>query len=142
MKQWISILSIIVGFLGACQKENSSQEPPIDWATVDCAYVNLDSLLEPIDTVWCDGQMQVIEPMTKEILEPLVVDPTCGYYIAGKVKYYTFGIPHAIIDYNLGNGRASKVTYVRHNSGAPWENVRHGCYFQQPCDGVDNNDPQ
>lgn len=142
MKNIIIFAIALTGLLFSCEKSPfCEQEPPIDWLTQDCEYEDLDIFLEddPIDSVWCDGRWVYYKNVTKTILEPLVVDPVCGYYIGGVVQYHFGESPFCTIDYSLGNGRASKVTYVVYNSGAPCENERQGCYFQQPCNPADND---
>ena len=137
MKKLMVLLFLLTGLLVSCEKSPfCNEEPPVDWLMEDCEYVDLDMALKdnPVDNVWCDGRMVTYRNVTKRVVSPLVIDPTCGYYTAGVVQYYWGEAPLHTVDYSIGNGRASKITYLIYNEGAPCENVRQGCYFQQPCD--------
>lgn len=138
MKNLLIAAIILMGALASCDKNPfCTVEPPIQWLPQDCTYQDIaPSLVDSLmDTVVCNGNITIVNRITTNILKPLVVDVTCGYYIDGIVEYYFEGLPMYTIDYSLGNGRASKVSYIVYNPQAPCENVRQGCYFQQPCLG-------
>lgn len=142
MKNILFLALVLTGLLFSCEKSPFCQEePPIDWLTEDCDYPDLDAIIDdqPLDSIWCDGQIVVYRNVTKRIIEPLVIDAACGYYIGGVVQYYWGEELWHTIDYNLGNGRGSQVSYIVHNPSAPCENVRQGCYFQQPCNPSGDN---
>jgi hypothetical protein len=94
-----------------------------------CSYEDLDATMASFNLN--TGLMH----MTKEIITPLVTDPTYGYFVDGSVRYLIDGNPITQVNYEIGGGDAIRTDFIVYNSGAPCESQTSSCIFTQPtCD--------